>query len=72
MVGVKGVLNLDRDILDANGIDGRRIDYLCTEVTKLHCLHVRQLVDGISRLDHLGIGSHETIHIRPDLQNLCI
>ena len=65
MFGVEGILDLDRNILDADRIDGRRIDDLCTEVTKLHSLDIRQLVDGIGRLDDFGVGSHETVDVGP-------
>ena len=72
MFRIKCVLYLDGDILDADGIDGWRINHLGSEVTELHGLHVREFIDGIGTLDDLRIGCHKTIHIRPDLQYLCI
>ena len=67
---VERVLHSDGDVLDANGIDGRRIDHLGSKVAKLHCLHIAQLVDGIGGAYHLGIGRHETVYIGPYLEHL--
>ena len=72
MFGVESVLYLNRYILDTNGIDGRRIDNLGTEVTQFHGLNVREFVDGISRLDNLRVSCHKAIHVGPDLQYLCV
>ena len=72
MFRIEGVLNLDGDIFYADGIDGWRVDNLCTEVAQLHRLYVRKFVNGISALDDFGVGGHETIDIGPDLQHLSI
>ena len=72
MFRVEGVLHLDGNILDADGIDGRRVDDLCAEVTQLHSLYIRQFVDGIGRLDDLRVGGHEAVDVGPDLKYLGI
>ena len=72
ILGVEGVLHPDGDILDADGVNGRRIDDFRTEIAELHSLHVAQLVDRVRRLDHARIGGHETVDIGPDLQYLGI
>ena len=72
MFGVEGVLYFNRYILDADGIDGRRVNHLRTEVTQLHRLYVREFIDRISTLNHLRVSRHETVHIRPDLQDLSV
>ena len=72
MFGIEGVLDFDGDILDTDGIDSRGIDNLGTEVTQLHSLNIRQLIDGVSRLDDLRVGSHEAIDVSPDLQHVGI
>ena len=72
MRGVERVLDLDGDVLDADGVDGWRIDDLGAEVTELHGLYVRQLVDGVCRLDDAWVGSHEAVNVRPDLQHFGI
>ena len=69
---VEGVLHLDGDVLDADRVDGRRIDDLGTKVTKLHRLDIRQFVDGIGCLDDTRVCGHETVYIRPYLQYLGI
>ena len=69
---IERVFYPDGDILDAYGIDGRRIDDLGTEVTKFHGFDVTQLVDGVGRLDNARIGSHESIHVGPYFQHLGI
>ena len=71
-LGVERVLDEDRDILLAYGIDGGRIDHFRTEIAKLHGLHITQFVDGVSGVDDPWVSSHETIHICPDLQHLRI
>ena len=68
MLGVEGVLHPDGDVFDAHRIDGGRIDHLRTEVTQLHGLDIRQLVDGVGRLDDAGVGRHKAIHVRPYFQ----
>ena len=70
MVGVEGVLHLDGYVLDADGIDGRRIDDLCTKVAELHRLDVGEFVDGVCGLDDTWICGHEPVDIRPNLQHL--
>ena len=72
MFGVEGVLHPDGDILNAYRIDGRRIDDLRTEITQLHRLDIRQLVDGIGCLDYLWVGCHETVNVSPYLQHLSV
>ena len=72
MVRIEGILNLDGNILDADGIDGRWIDDFCTEVTKFHRLYVTEFVDGIGCLDDAWVGSHEAVNICPDFQNVCV
>ena len=72
MFGVECISYLDGDILDADRIDGRRVDDFGTEVTELHSLYVRQFVDGIGRLDDLRISCHETIDICPDFKDLSV
>ena len=72
MFGIEGVLDLDRYIFYADGIDGRRIDDLRTKVTQLHRLYIREFVDGIGCLDDLRIGCHESVHIGPNLQHFGI
>ena len=72
MFWVEGVLHLDGDILHTDGVYRRRIDDLGTEVTQLHSLNIRELVDGVGRLDNLRVGCHESVHIGPNLQHLCI
>ena len=72
MFRVECILYLDRYVLYANGIDCRRVDNLCAEVTQLHSLYVTQLVDGVGRLDHTWIGSHKSVNVGPYLQHLGI
>ena len=72
MLRIEGVLHLDGNVLHADGINRRRINHLGTEVTELHRLDIRQLVDGIGRLDDAWVGCHETVHIRPYLQHLSV
>ena len=72
MCGVKGVLHLDGYILDADGINRRRVDDLCTEVAELHGLDIAELVDGVGRLDDLRVGSHEAVDVGPYLEHLGI
>ena len=72
MLRIEGVLYLDRDVLDANRIDGWRIDNLGTEVAQLHGLDIAQLIDGIGCLDDTGVGRHKAIDVGPYLQDLRI
>ena len=72
MLGIESVLDPDRDILDTDRVYRRGIDDLRTEVTKLHRLDIRKLIDGIGSLDDFRVGSHETVHIRPYLQTFRI
>ena len=67
---IERVLHSDRYILHAHGIDGRRIDNLGTEVAKLHRLYITQLGDGVCSVNHPGVGSHESVDIRPYLKCL--
>ena len=69
---LEGILYQDGDILVAHRIDCRRIDHLRTEVAKFHRLSVTQTADGIRGRDDTGVGRHETVHIRPDLQAVSI
>ena len=39
-----------------------------TLAPKFHGFHVAQLANGVGRLDHFGVGSHEAVHVGPDLQ----
>ena len=72
MLGVKGVLHPNGDVFDTDGIYRRRVDDFRTEVAKLHGLDIAQFVDGIGGVDDARVGCHEAVHVRPDLQNLCI
>ena len=72
MLWVECVLHLYRDILHAYRIYRRRVDHLCTEVTKLHSLYVRKLVDGICRLDDARVCCHEAVNVCPNLKYVCI
>ena len=70
MFGIESILHPDRDILDAYGVDGRRINDFCTEVAELHRLDIREFVDGVSRLDDSRVSRHEPIYIGPNLQHV--
>ena len=72
MLGVERVLYLYGNILDADGIDGRRVDNLGAEVAQFHRLYIAQFVDGVGRLDHLRVGGHESVHVGPDFQHVGI
>ncbi len=72
MFGVEGILDLDGDVLNADGVDGRRVDYLGAEVTQLHGLDIRQLVNGVCRFDNTRVSCHEAVDVCPYLQYLCI
>ena len=72
MFWVEGVFNLDGDILDADGINGWRINDLGTKVTEFHRFDITKFVDGIGTLDNLGVGSHETVNISPYFQYIGI
>ena len=56
-------------MLDADGIDGWRINYFCAEVTELHCLDVAQLGNNVGRADDARVCSHEAVHVGPYLQH---
>ncbi|CDB12074.1 unknown [Bacteroides sp. CAG:633] len=71
-LGIESVLYQDRNVLVADGVDGRRIDYLGTEVTKFGSFHVAQLLDGVGSGDDTRIGGHEAVHIGPDFQTVGI
>ena len=71
-IGIESILDADRDVLDTDRIDGRRIDDLRSKVAELHRLDVAQFVDGVSSLDHTGVGGHEAIHIGPYFKNLSV
>ena len=72
MFGVESVLDLNGNVFYADRVDGRRVDDLGAEVAQFHGLHVRQLVNGVSRLDDLRVGCHESVYVRPDFQHLGI
>ena len=72
MFRVEGILDLDGDILDTDGINRRGIDDLRTEVTEFHGLHIREFVDGIGGLDDFRIGGHEAINVCPYLEDICV
>ena len=72
MLWVESVLDLDRYILDTNGINRWGIDDLGSEVAKLHSLDIRQLVDGVGSLDDLRVGCHKAVNIGPNLKYLGI
>ena len=71
-IRIESILYQNRNILVADWINGRRINNLSTEITKFHGFHITQFGNRISGTDHTGIGSHETVHIRPDFQNVGI
>ena len=72
MFRVECILYFNRYVLYANGVDGRRVDNLGTKVTKLHCLYVAQLVDGVGCLDDTWVGSHKSVNICPYLKHFSI
>ena len=72
MLRIEGVLHLDRNIPDANGIYCWRVDDLGSEVTELHSLHITQFVDGVGGLYDMRVGGHESIHVGPNFQHLGI
>ena len=51
-------------------INGRRIDNLSAKVTKLHRLHVRELIDSVGVGDYLRVSGHKAIHVCPNLQRI--
>ena len=59
-------------MLDADGVDGGRIDHFGAEVAELHCLDVGQFWNDVCRADDARIGCHETIHVGPYLEHACI
>ena len=67
---VEGVLYLNRYVLYANRIYRRWIDDLCTEVTKLHSLYVRQFPDRVGTAYDTRVGSHEAINVGPYLKDI--
>ena len=68
-IGVEGVLDEDGDVLDADGIDGGRVDHLGAEVAELHRFDVTELRDDIGSGDDTRVGGHESIDVGPDLEN---
>ena len=72
MFRIEGVLYLDGDIFYTHRVYRRRVNHLGAEVAKLHGLDIRQLVDGIGRLDDARVGRHKAIHIGPYLQHFGI
>ena len=48
-----------------NGINRRRIDHLCPEITQFHRLGKRELFDDIGIVDNSGIGRHKPVDISP-------
>ena len=68
-IGVECVLDKDRDVLDADRIDGGRINHLGSKVAELHRLNVCQLRYDVGRTDDARVGSHEAIHVGPYLQD---
>ena len=69
---VERIQDTDWNILMIDGIDGRRIDHFCAEITQLHRFRKAQPIDHVSRTDHTGIGCHKTVDIRPDLKYRCV
>ena len=66
------IFDKDRNILDTDRINRRRINHFRTEIAKFRSLHIRQLVDGVCRVDDTRVSCHEARHIRPYLQHLSI
>ena len=66
--GVEGILDPDRNLLQAHRIQRRRIHHLGAEVTEFGGFFVGQFVDDVRGLDDPRISRHEAIDIGPDLQ----
>ena len=71
-VGLEGVFNVNRDIFYTDGEDGWRVHHLCAEVAQFCRLLVTQFVYGVGRRYDMRVGCHETVHVCPYFQRLCI
>ena len=67
---IECILNQDRNISMTSRIDGWRINYLCTEVTKFHRFYIAQFIDDIRIADDTRISGHETVYICPNFQHI--
>ena len=67
---IEGVAHSDWNVLDADGINCRRVDHLGSEIAEFHGFHVAEFVDRVGCFDHLGVCGHESVDISPDLQGL--
>ena len=68
---MEGVFDTDGDVLDADGVNRRRIDDLCSEVAKVHRFAVCEAVYGVSRGDNARIGRHKPVDVCPYFQFVC-
>ena len=50
------------------GIDSRRINHLCTEVTKFGRFYITQFRNGISSWNDTRVSRHKSVYIGPDFQ----
>ena len=69
--GVERVAHKDGNTGLAHGENGGWINDFCSEITQFCGFFVGEFVDGESRWNHSWIGSHKSINICPNFQNLC-
>ena len=65
---VERILDEDRYILVKYRIDGGRVDDLRPEVTELHRLGKREVLDDIGGVDNPRVGRHKAVDIGPDFE----
>ncbi|CDA21874.1 unknown [Bacteroides sp. CAG:144] len=63
--GIERIFYNNGNIFVINGINRRRIDHLCPEITQFHRLGKRELFDDIGIVDNSGIGRHKSVDISP-------
>ena len=67
-IRVECILYYNRNILVTYGIDSRRINHLCTEVTKFGRFYITQFRNGISSWNDTRVSRHKSVYIGPDFQ----
>ena len=65
VIRIEGVLNIDRDALVDDRLDGRREDDLRAEMRQLLRRAIGDIANGTGRRHRLGIGRHDTRHVGP-------
>src|SRR5699024_5597778 len=64
-IWIKGIFNMNRNIIFHGRLQRRRIHNGGAKVGEFHCLFIGKLQNRQMLADHLRIGGHYTLHLRP-------